>query len=200
MDYANNHEISLYETIQLMRKGEIPTSDLKITSAALEGVKRFILLTEELKKELEQAEIATFIETLIKKLHYKEHLIDEEKGNEEEAMERYENVGQLINMAKNTLDKGKEGLEQFMNEIALMSDDAGNDEKIEKVQLMTIHKSKGLEFPIVFLVGLEDGVFPGNQASCDPEELAEERRLMYVAVTRAQDVLFFSRAESRMEF
>ncbi|MCR5412789.1 MAG: ATP-binding domain-containing protein [Patescibacteria group bacterium] len=87
-----------------------------------------------------------------------------------------------------------------MNEIALMSDDAGNDEKIEKVQLMTIHKSKGLEFPIVFLVGLEDGVFPGNQASCDPEELAEERRLMYVAVTRAQDVLFFSRAESRMEF
>ncbi len=200
MDYANNHEISLYETIQLMWKWEIPTSDLKITSAALEGVKRFILLTEELKKELEQAEIATFIETLIKKLHYKEHLIDEEKGNEEEAMERYENVGQLINMAKNTLDKGKEWLEQFMNEIALMSDDAGNDEKIEKVQLMTIHKSKGLEFPIVFLVGLEDGVFPGNQASCDPEELAEERRLMYVAVTRAQDVLFFSRAESRMEF
>jgi superfamily I DNA and RNA helicase len=86
-----------------------------------------------------------------------------------------------------------------LEEIALLSDISENDQwDIDAVKLMTVHSSKGLEFPIVFVCGLEDYVFPLWNAMMEPKLLEEERRLMYVAVTRAKDVLFLSHAHSRM--
>jgi len=86
-----------------------------------------------------------------------------------------------------------------MEEVTLLSD-LTEDEKgnLDAVKLMTVHSSKGLEFPFVFVVGLEDNIFPLANAMMEPKTLEEERRLMYVAITRAQDHLFFSYANSRM--
>lgn len=94
---------------------------------------------------------------------------------------------------------GDQALRQFMEEVTLLSDIAENSEgALDAVKLMTVHSSKGLEFPFVFVVGLEDHVFPLSNSIMDPKNLEEERRLMYVAITRAQDHLFFSYANSRM--
>ena len=86
-----------------------------------------------------------------------------------------------------------------MEEVALLADISENEAgEIDAVKLMTVHSSKGLEFPIVFVAGLEDHMFPLSNAMMEPKLLEEERRLMYVAVTRAKDVLFLSYAHSRM--
>lgn len=162
------------------------------------GVKNFILVVEELNKELPQLTPSDFIELLVKKIHYRDHLVKEE-GGEAQADEKYENIGQLINMASKYIEKGEETLRQFMEEVSLLSDVAENEQgDIDAVKLMTVHSSKGLEFPMVFVVGLEDNIFPLSNSMLEPKLLEEERRLMYVAVTRAKDVLFLSCASERM--
>ncbi|MDR2416353.1 MAG: ATP-dependent helicase [Candidatus Peribacteria bacterium] len=181
-----------------MRKGEIPTEELKITPQAMTGIKNFILIIETLKNELPNTTPSAFIELLVKKIHYRDHLVKEE-GGEQQADEKYDNIGQLINMASKYIEKGEATLRQFMEEVSLLSDVAENEQgDIDAVKLMTVHSSKGLEFPMVFVVGLEDNMFPLSNAMLEPQLLEEERRLMYVAVTRAKDSLFLSYAASRM--
>ena len=102
-------------------------------------------------------------------------------------------------MAEKYQQTGEDSLRSFMEEVALLSDITENDkEAIDSVKLMTVHSSKGLEFPFVFVVGLEDHVFPLSNSIMEPKLLEEERRLMYVAITRAEDHLFFSYANSRL--
>ena len=97
------------------------------------------------------------------------------------------------------VSSGEELLRWFLEEVTLMVDTIDNkDENTDAVKLMTVHSSKGLEFPVVFIVGAEDSVFPLANAMLEPKLLEEERRLMYVAITRAKDVLFISHAQSRM--
>ncbi len=97
------------------------------------------------------------------------------------------------------VSSGEELLRRFLEEVTLMVDTIENkDENADAVKLMTVHSSKGLEFPVVFIVGAEDSVFPLANAMLEPKLLEEERRLMYVAITRAKDVLFISHAQSRM--
>lgn len=102
-------------------------------------------------------------------------------------------------MASKYFEKGEETLRQLMEEVTLLSDLA-EDEKgdLDAIKLMTVHSSKGLEFPMVFVVGLEDHIFPLSNSMLEPKLLEEERRLMYVAITRAKDILFLSNAYSRM--
>ena len=94
---------------------------------------------------------------------------------------------------------GRDRLGQFLEEIALMTDIDTAAQVVDQVKLMTIHSSKGLEFPVVFVVGVEEGNFPGMGAKMDPDEMEEERRLMYVAITRAKDTLFLTHAQSRQQ-
>ena len=94
---------------------------------------------------------------------------------------------------------GRDRLGQFLEEIALMTDIDTTTQVVDQVKLMTIHSSKGLEFPVVFVVGVEEGNFPGMGAKMDPDEMEEERRLMYVAITRAKDTLFLTHAQSRQQ-
>ena len=102
-------------------------------------------------------------------------------------------------MAEKYVETGEETLRQFLEEVALLSDISENEHgDIDAVKLMTVHSSKGLEFPVVFVAGLEDNMFPLSNAMMEPKLLEEERRLMYVAMTRAKDVLFLSHAHSRM--
>lgn len=122
------------------------------------------------------------------------------KAAGEEGITRLENIGQLISNVKTYADMNGEtaSLEGYLEEIALISDIDNYDENADKVVMMTLHAAKGLEFPYVYIVGLEEGVFPGEQSRWNTEDLEEERRLCYVGITRAKRALVLSSAASRM--
>ena len=123
-----------------------------------------------------------------------------------EGISRVENIQELMNSMQGFIDEqqqledGDPSLSNFLENIALSADTQENDEEGDKVSLMTIHLSKGLEFPIVYIVGLEEGLFPSFMSSNSREELEEERRLFYVALTRAEKQAFFSYAVSRFQW
>ena len=196
--YALAKNEAIYDTIKHLWKAEITPDELKITPQAMTWIKSFIIAMEELKDDLEIQNPSEFIESLVKKINYRDHLVKEE-WSEAAADEKYENIWQLINMASKYIEKWSDTLRQFMEEVSLLTDITENEKwDLDAIKLMTIHSSKWLEFPLVFIVWLEDGIFPLSNSTLDPKQLEEERRLMYVAVTRAKDVLFLSYANSRM--
>ena len=120
---------------------------------------------------------------------------------EDEGEARLENVGELISNAVEFTEKREDAsLNTFLEEVALVADIDNYDPEAEAVVLMTVHSAKGLEFPIVFLPGLEEGIFPSQQSSYDPAELEEERRLAYVAVTRAKEKLYLTHTRERLMY
>ncbi len=120
---------------------------------------------------------------------YKESLLD----GSEEGEQRWENVKEL-----KSVGEGYETLEQFLEMTSLISDVDNYDPSHEAVTLMTMHNAKGLEFPVVFVVGMEEGIFPHSRALSDPAQMEEERRLCYVGMTRAKDRLYMLHANSRL--
>ncbi len=124
------------------------------------------------------------------------------EGQGDEGESRLENIGQLISSIKTYMDEhGPEAeLEGFLEEVALISDIDNYDEEADKVVMMTLHAAKGLEFPCVFLVGMEEGIFPSERSRYESADLEEERRLCYVGITRAKKELHLSCAEMRMLF
>ncbi len=192
-EYAVTQSISFHDTLQ-----QLHTDIVKLTPKAKTGLDQFVRVMHDLRNELPKLSPAEFIEKMAKAIKYRDYLVKEEWG-ESAADEKYENVWQIINMAEKYQQTGDEALRQFMEEVALLSDIAENsDWSLDAVKLMTVHSSKWLEFPFVFVVWLEDHVFPLSNSLMDTKLLEEERRLMYVAITRAEDHLFFSYANSRM--
>ena len=128
--------------------------------------------------------------------------IDNVKFEKDDVDARIENINELSsNIIKYEKENGKEAsLEGFLEEVSLLTDIDNYDNNANAVTLMTMHSAKGLEFPIVFLPGFEEGIFPGTQSIYNQEELEEERRLAYVAITRAKEVLYIINTESRMLF
>ncbi len=145
------------------------------------------LLPSELYKELLEA------------VGYEDFLLTDEP---EKAEDRIENVRELSSMLRRYEEEAGEeaGLSGFLEEISLFTDIDNYDADADSVVLMTIHSAKGLEFPVVFLPGWEEGVFPGSAVLYDPTQVEEERRLAYVAITRAREELYVYNAESRMIF
>ena len=112
---------------------------------------------------------------------------------------RQANVGEFLSVAKEYVDENPNGtIQDFLETVALVSDADSFENKESQVTLMTLHAAKGLEFPIVFLVGLEEGLFPHSRSLMDPMQLEEERRLAYVGITRAKRQLYVTNAVSRM--
>jgi DNA helicase-2/ATP-dependent DNA helicase PcrA len=140
---------------------------------------------------LSDASPSDIIENLIQRTGYRDFILD----GTPQAEEREANIGEMISGAKLFAT-----LPDFLEEVALMSSaDTGEDK--QKVTLMTIHAAKGLEFPVVFMVGMEEGIFPmARAAEAGPKELEEERRLCYVGMTRAREELHLSYAQSRLQF
>lgn len=189
------HDISLTE---ILEKSLDDSSGIKVTPMAKKWIQEFMQSMKEIIEHIQTHRPAEIIEKLVKKIKYREYLVKEE-GWEIQADEKYENIGQLINMAEKYVEIGEETLRQFLEEVALLSDITENEQgDIDAVKLMTVHSSKWLEFSVVFVAGLEDNIFPLSNAMMEPKLLEEERRLMYVAITRAKDVLFLSHANSRM--
>lgn len=144
-----------------------------------EAYQKFIALLGELREESAKKPLADFVRHLIKKINYEAYIRDQTAEGEE----RWENVKELL-----TATSGKT-LEQFLEEVALIQETDKLDDSKAQVNLMTLHSAKGLEFPLVFIIGMEDGVFPHSRSLFDPHQLEEERRLCYVGVTRARDEL-----------
>ena len=146
--------------------------------------------------------IRELTETIINDTGYIEALMENE--TKEEVATRQENIDEFINKIvsyeQNVKDGEKPSLSGFLEEVALIADIDNLDQSARQVMLMTLHSAKGLEFPIVYMTGLEDGLFPSymNIISDDPTDLEEERRLCYVGITRAQKELNISSAKMRM--
>jgi len=155
---------------------------------AASGIERFLVLTTEIRKL--DAGPATIIEEALDRSGYLEELQIERSV---EAEGRLENLSELVGMARQY-----DTVDEFLEQIALVSDTDEIDEEDSSVTLMTLHAAKGLEYPVVFLIGMEDGVFPHIRSLGEPDELEEERRLAYVGITRAMEKLHLTSAWSRM--
>ena len=184
--------VSLFEVIAHADEYE----PLKRSAAKL---LQFASLIQELIQASDTLELGDLYELLLEKTAYREYLRETE---EETAQDRIENIGELLsNLRQYEQDNGEEAsLAGFLEEISLMTDVDNLDESVDAVVMMTMHSAKGLEFPCVFLPGFEEGLFPGMQAIYNPPEIEEERRLAYVAITRAREELTIVNAESRMLF
>lgn len=159
------------------------------------AIKGFVELIETLREFAESATVAELIDRTLELSGYREMLV---AGGEPER-DRLENINQLISNAYEYAENTEEAsLTGFLEDVALVSEVDRYDEEADAVVMMTMHSAKGLEFPIVFLPGMEEGVFPGQQSTASDEELEEERRLAYVAVTRARKRIFMTRTHSRM--
>ncbi len=168
-----------------------------ISPSASKSMQEFAFLIDSLRESVAKMTVSNFIMKVIDDSGY-ERMIREIE-NKTERDERLSNLDELINTAKQYEQTSDEpSLSGFLEEVALISDVDRYDDEADAVVLMTIHSAKGLEFPIVFLPGMEENVFPGYQTIMNPEELEEERRLAYVAVTRAKKKVYISHVNSRM--
>ena len=151
-----------------------------------------------LQNELEESGLELFVRTVMDKTGMVSALKQEKTV---ETQTRLENLEEFISMVQEAVKKDSAiSLEQLLEDISLISDIDNYDEAQDTVTLMTLHSAKGLEFPNVFLVGMEDGIFPGLRSIADAEEIEEERRLCYVGITRAKKNLFLTKAKSRTLF
>lgn len=161
--------------------------NLKIRDSKIDAITKFsefIIRMSELKNKLP---IADFIQKVYVESGYEKYLLD---GTEEGEM-RHENVQELLTVAKKYDEyESSEGLDLFLEEVALASDTDNVDQNKEAVHLMTLHSAKGLEFRVVFIAGLEEGILPHSRSMLDGSEMEEERRLMYVGITRAKEKVY----------
>ncbi|MGQ9838441.1 MAG: DNA helicase PcrA [Cyanobacteriota bacterium] len=171
------------------------TSVQTLTGRSAKLVIQFAQLLGHWHQQLSQAKVTEILEGLLRDSGYLEDL---KAQATEEAEERVRNVMELYNAARQFEEEQEDpSLEAFLSNVSLASDLDNLQEDSEKVSLMTLHSSKGLEFPVVFLVGVEQGLFPNFRALEDPASLEEERRLCYVGITRAREQLFISYATER---
>ncbi len=159
---------------------------------------KFCDLIEELAKDKNVLSLGILVEKVFEKTGYMQML---RELDEAESKDRTENVKELVSNAVQYQENNADAtLEGFLEEVALISDVDNYDKDAPAVVLMTVHSSKGLEFPVVFLPGLEENIFPGSQSVFEESELEEERRLAYVAITRAKNRLFMLHCRSRMTY
>ena len=169
-------------------------------SRAIAPLYKFYQIYERLQDSLENKTLDEFASDVIEITGYKAMLEADAAKGHEDAADRLQNLGQLVNNVKNYCDQqGEEAsLEGYLEDIALISDIDNYNESVDQVVLMTIHSAKGLEFPYVFLIGMEEGVFPSEMSKYSEADLEEERRLAYVGITRAKKELYISNSVTRM--
>lgn len=171
----------------------------KYTALAKSAAKltAFCDMIEELTALSETLELSKFVERVLLATGYKQMLVDEGA----EAEDRLNNVEELVSVAADYESRAEEAtLVGFLEEISLVADVDKYDAEADAVVMMTMHSAKGLEFPVVFVPGMEEGIFPGMQSIMDSTEMEEERRLAYVAITRAKEELYLFRARERITY
>lgn len=177
-----------------------------IKGKAAQGVYDFANVILNLRDQLDDLSITEVVEAVLDKSGYLDALSMQQTL---ESQARIENIEEFMSVTKNFDETNTDGTEDetgidrlghFLNDLALIADTDDGDVEAAEVTLMTLHAAKGLEFPVVFLIGMEEGVFPLSRASEEPDELEEERRLAYVGITRAEEILFLTNANTRTLF
>ena len=166
-------------------------SDAEVTGTAVKGIAAFLLLLDSFAEAMEKGPGAA-LEAILRDTGYVAELED---ANSVEAEGRLENLQELVGVATQF-----DSTDEFLEQVSLVTDSDEIDEDDSAVLLMTIHAAKGLEFPTVFVLGLEDGIFPHLRSMTDPDEMEEERRLAYVGITRARERLYLTHTWARMIF
>ena len=190
-DFAVENEISFYNALRAAE--EIPALGRSVAK-----LKPFVTLIQTLRAQREYFSVAELLKEVIDRTDYVKELEDE---NTEESRARIENIDELISKAASYDEEAENPtLSGFLEEVALVADIDNLEENNDRVVLMTLHSAKGLEFPNVYLAGMEEGIFPSYMTivSEDPTDLEEERRLCYVGITRAMRQLTITSARSRM--
>ena len=187
---SNDTGESMYEIIK--RADEFGLNRVFLNS------REFVNTIEELSAKKDELPISELIKQVLKKSGYTKALQNE---NTIEAENRIENLDEFLTVAIEFEEEEVEnGLREFLEGITLSSDIDELEESDDYVTLMTLHSAKGLEFPVVFLVGMEEGIFPGYKSISEPRELEEERRLCYVGITRAKEHLYLTYSKQRTIF
>lgn len=189
-EISNENGISMYEVIK--RANEFELNRVFVNS------REFIETIEDLSKRKDELSVSELITETMKKTGYIKAL---EAEDTIEAENRIENLNELLTVAIEFEEENAEnGLAEFLEGITLSSDLDNMEETEDTITLMTLHSAKGLEFPVVFLVGMEEGIFPGYKSIGEQKELEEERRLCYVGITRAKEYLYLTCANQRTVF
>ncbi|MEH7306725.1 DNA helicase PcrA [Neobacillus drentensis] len=194
-NFADMHDLSLFQALESV---ELLGLSPKITKAARE----FRDLIGNYTNMQEYLSVTELVEEVLDKTGYREMLKAEKSL---EAQSRLENLEELLSVTKSFEDSSEDkSLVAFLTDLALVADidalDEETQEKVDSITLMTLHSAKGLEFPVVFLIGMEEGVFPHSRSLMEEVEMEEERRLAYVGITRAEQTLFLTNAQMRTLF
>ena len=191
-DYARANGTSLFMTLTQLHLVDT------IKGKTKEKLEEFGILIFTLVAEMEDKSVLDILEAILDRTGYLAQL---EESTDPQDQARAENIGELLSVAKDFQDTNPNGtVEDFLEQVALVNDVDSFEQEESKVTLMTLHAAKGLEFPIVFLGGLEEGLFPHSRTLMNPEEIEEERRLAYVGITRAEKELYISNATTRTVF
>lgn len=191
-DYARANGTSLFMTLTQLHLVD------SIKGKTKEKLEEFGILIFTLVAEMEDRTVLDILESILDSTGYLAQL---EESTDPQDQARAENIGELLSVAKDFQDTNPSGtVEDFLEQVALVNDVDSFEQEESKVTLMTLHAAKGLEFPIVFLGGLEEGLFPHSRTLMNPEEIEEERRLAYVGITRAEKELYISNATTRTVF
>ncbi|KRN27271.1 ATP-dependent DNA helicase PcrA [Lactobacillus selangorensis] len=195
-DFADEHDWTLLEAAQ---NAELSP----ISGRARNTLVQFGKMIQQLQQEKDSADITvtSLMEAILEQSGYKKAL---EAENNLESQNRLDNINELLSVTQQfdasyePEDENSDLFVDFLADLALVSAQDDVDEDAQEVTLMTLHAAKGLEFPVVFLVGMEEGIFPLSRAAADEDELEEERRLAYVGITRAKQKLYLTNSYSRM--
>lgn len=190
---ARNRQIPVWKLLSEIEQ-------IEVYKPAKKAIREFVNIIDICRKELDNEEITLVDVTrkLLEETGYVKQFVNE---NTHESLGRRENVMELINaIAQHESERNEASLSTFLQEVSLYSDTDSFDASKPAVTLMTVHASKGLEFPVVFVVGLEEDLFPMGARNGEESNIEEERRLFYVAITRAQKELIFSHAKSRTKY
>lgn len=181
--------ISLYEVIS-------HASDYPVLSRAVAKLNQFTMMIDELHELRECVSPTELFETLVSRIGYVEFL----SQDKDTFTDRLANINELESNIQRFVDENPEEatLDSFLEDVALMSDIDNYNQDSDSVVLMTLHSAKGLEFPIVYIPGMENGIFPGMQSLYSEADMEEERRLAYVGITRAKEKLILTNAKTRM--
>jgi DNA helicase-2/ATP-dependent DNA helicase PcrA len=194
--WAKAHDTSLFEALKQVSHPDSVGTKQSLPSRIVQALAGFDALMAKLTVQSHELSLSGLVDEILEHTGYREYILDKEDGEE-----RWENITELRNVASEYNELApEEALTAFLEKVSLVSDIDELDEKADAVTLITLHQAKGLEFPAVFIVGLEEGILPHRRSFDNPEEMEEERRLCYVGITRAKKRLYLLRSYRRSLF
>jgi DNA helicase-2/ATP-dependent DNA helicase PcrA len=181
--------IPFYSALKFISEGTMNS----VSHRSIQALNKFTTLIDKLISEVDKHDLTAFFDTLVERTGYKSYILADSDGED-----RWNNILELRGMASEYHDlEPRDGLAALLERVSLVSDVDDLDEKVKAATLITLHQAKGLEFPVVFIIGMEEGILPHFRSFADPQQMEEERRLCYVGITRAKEKVYLIHAFRR---